>query len=151
LFEAFEGSRAVADLLSDIRRDIDRRLDQLRPVLDEFRRLEQARDALEDSAGQPRPRRASRAKGAPASSSSPQSGRTRMSRAESQEIDRGVLALLEADSDQSAVALALLTETSPGSMTSRLNRLVRDGHLKKRRRGRAVRYEVQQGKDATAK
>ena len=29
----------VADLLTDIRRDIDRRLDELRPVRDEFRRL----------------------------------------------------------------------------------------------------------------
>jgi hypothetical protein len=36
----------------------------------------------------------------------------------------------------------MLTETSGGSMNARLNRLVRDGKLKKRKRGRIVRYDV---------
>jgi hypothetical protein len=38
----------------------------------------------------------------------------------------------------------VLTETSVGSMNARLNRLVRDGKLKKRNRRRTVRYEVQE-------
>jgi hypothetical protein len=133
----------MADLLTDIRRDIDRRLDQLRPVLDEFRRLERARDALANSdAPRRRPRASGAMRRARRSNSDPR--RTRMSRAESQEFDRGVLALLAADPDQRPAALALLTETSVGSMNSRLHRLARDGKLKKRRRGRSIRYEVPQ-------
>jgi hypothetical protein len=41
-----------------------------------------------------------------------------------------VLALLKEDSAQRPAALAILTETSVGSMSARLNRLVRDGKLK---------------------
>jgi DNA-binding Lrp family transcriptional regulator len=66
-----------------------------------------------------------------------------MTRGQSQEIDRRVLALLSEDPAQRPAALAVLTETSVGSMNARLNRLVRDGKLKKRKRGRTVRYDVQ--------
>jgi Winged helix-turn-helix DNA-binding len=124
----------MADLLTDIRRDIDRRLDELRPVRDEFRRLERARDALataNDSRPTARTRRAIAG-----------AGRTRMTRAQSQELDKRVLALLREDSTQKPAALAMLTETSAGSMNARLNRLVREGKLKKRKRGRAIRYQV---------
>jgi hypothetical protein len=126
----------VADLLTDIRRDIDRRLDELRPVRDEFRRLEQARDALATSDDTGRPARGRKANAG--------STRFRMTRAQSQEIDRQVLALLKEDSAQRPATLAILTETSVGSMNARLNRLVRDGKLKKRKRGRTVQYDVQQ-------
>lgn len=70
------------------------------------------------------------------------SGRTRMTGAQSQELDKRVLALLIDDSTQRPAALALLTKTSVGSMNARLNRLVRDGKLKKRKRGRGIRYQV---------
>jgi hypothetical protein len=43
------------------------------------------------------------------------------------QIDRGVLVLQGEDPDQSPGARALLTETSMGSMDSRLNRVVRQG------------------------
>jgi hypothetical protein len=135
LFRPRSGGSAVADLLTAIRRDIDRRLDELRPVRDEFRRLEQARDALATSDDTGRPARARRAKAG--------STRSRMTRAQSQEIDRQVLALLIRESTQRPAGLAMLTETSVGSMNARLNRLVRDGKLKKRKRGRTVRYDVQ--------
>lgn len=46
------------------------------------------------------------------------------------------------DGAQRPAALAMLTETSVGSMNSRLNRLVREGKLKKRKRAGAVRYDV---------
>ena len=124
----------MADLITEIRRDIDRRLDELRPVRDEFRRLEQARKALARATDARRPARAVRANAG--------SDRSRMTRAQSQQIDRRVLALLQEDSAQRAAALAMLTETSVGSMNGRLNRLVRDGKLKKRKRGNSVRYEV---------
>jgi Winged helix-turn-helix DNA-binding len=126
----------VADLLTDIRRDIDRRLDELRPVRDEFRRLERARDALSTANAA---RHAARASKADAGSTG-----TRMTRAQSQEIDKQVLALLAEDSAQRPAALATLTETSVGSMKARLNRLVRDGKLKKRKRGPTVGYEIEQ-------
>jgi hypothetical protein len=129
----------VADLLTDIRRDIDRRLDELRPVRDEFRRLEQARDALATSADRGRPTRARK--------SNTGSARSRMTRAQSQEIDRQVLALLREDSAQRPAALAMLTETSVGGMNSRLNRLATEGKLKKRKRGRTVRYDIQPADD----
>jgi Winged helix-turn-helix DNA-binding len=129
----------VADLLTDIRRDIDRRLDELRPVRDEFRRLEQARDALAKADAARRTARASKANDG--------STRTRLTRARSQEIDRRVLALLAEDSAQRPAALAMLTETSVGSMNARLNRLVRDGQLKKSRRGKTIRYQVPPGGD----
>jgi hypothetical protein len=131
---ALRGS-AVADLLTDIRRDIDRRLDELRPVRDEFRRLEQARDALATSDDRGRPARARKANAG--------STRSHMTRAQSQEIDRQVVSLLKEDSAQGPAALAMLTETSVGSMNARLNRLVRDGKLKKRKRGGTVRYDIQ--------
>jgi Winged helix-turn-helix DNA-binding len=124
----------VADLITEIRRDIDGRLDELRPLRDEFRRLEEARDALATAHDA---RRSTRAR-----KSQDRSIRSRMTRAQSREIDRRVLALLKEDSAQRAAALAMLTETSVGSMSRRLNRLVRDGKLKKRKRGNAVRYEV---------
>ena len=53
-----------------------------------------------------------------------------------------MLALLREDSTQKPAALAMLAETSVGSMNARLNRLVRDGELKKRKRGRTIRYQV---------
>jgi Winged helix-turn-helix DNA-binding len=124
----------MADLLTDIRRDIDRRLDELRPVRDEFRRLERAREALA-TANDYRP--TVRAGGVIAGS-----GKTRMSRAESRELDKRVLALLREDSTQKPAVLAMLTETSVGSMNARLNRLVRDGKLKKRKRGRTIHYQL---------
>jgi hypothetical protein len=93
----------VADLLTDIRRDIARRLDELRPVRDEFRRLERARDALSTANAARHPARASKANAG--------STGTRMTRAQSQEIDKQVLALLAEDSAQRPAALATLTET----------------------------------------
>jgi hypothetical protein len=124
----------LADLLSKLRREIDGRLTELRPALDEFRRLEEARDALARSNSAPRRSRAHRG-GSKAT-------RTRMTKARSHDIDQRVLALLAADPGQRPSALALLTETSVGSMSSRLNRLVREGALRKRRRGGTTRYEV---------
>jgi hypothetical protein len=124
----------VADLITEIRRDIDRRLDDLRPLRDEFHRLERARTALATATDARRPARAQKAKAG--------SNRSRMTRAQSRGIDRRVLALLQEDSAQRAAALATLTETSVGSMNARLNRLVRDGKLKKRKRGSTIRYEV---------
>jgi hypothetical protein len=53
-----------------------------------------------------------------------------------------VLALLSDDPTQKPAALALLTDTSSASMSSRLNRLVKQGELKKRMRGNSTRYEV---------
>jgi Winged helix-turn-helix DNA-binding len=128
----------VVDLLTEIKRDIDRRLDELRPLLDEFRRLEQAPDALAADGSRPR-RRARRADAG--------SRRTRMTRAQSEEIDRRVLALLREDSAQKPAALAMLTNTSVGSMNARLNRLVRDGRLKKSKRGNTIRYQGPPGDD----
>jgi hypothetical protein len=58
-----------------------------------------------------------------------------------------VLALLKEDSAQRPAALAMLTETSVGSMNARLNRLVRDGKLNKRKRGNTIRYQLAPGGD----
>jgi len=132
----------LPDLLTEIRRDIDRRLDELRPVLEEFRMLEQAQDALATSPTPRRSRRGGRAKAAPKRSSNSRPARTRMTRARSQEIDRRVVALLAEDPHQKPAALALLTETTAASMSSRLRRLAREGKLTKHKRGAAVRYEV---------
>lgn len=65
-----------------------------------------------------------------------------MTKLQSQEIDRRLLALLAEDPAQRPAALAMLTETSVDSMNSRLNRLVREGRLKKRKRAGAARYHV---------
>jgi DNA-binding Lrp family transcriptional regulator len=65
-----------------------------------------------------------------------------MTRAQSLEIDRRVLVLLKEDSAQPPAALAMLIDTSAGSMSARLNRLVRDGKLTKRSHGRTVRYDL---------
>jgi hypothetical protein len=126
----------LADLLTHVRRDIDRRLAELRPVLDEVHRLEKTREALAGTNVTPRRSRADRG--------GSKAKRTRMTKARSQEVDQRVLALLSADSTQKPSALATLTDTSVGSMNSRLNRLVHEGALRKRRRGGASRYEVHQ-------
>jgi hypothetical protein len=123
----------MADLLTQFRREIDARLIELRPVVDEVRRLERAREALGRTNGPGRkpPARTTAARKRP-----------RMSKAESGELDRRVLALLSEDPTQKLAALALLTDTSSTSMGPRLNRLVKQGQLKKRRRGNSTRYEV---------
>lgn len=75
----------MADLLTRVRREIDARLAELRPVVDEVRRLERARSALGTSDSAQRRsqvRRRSARK------------RTRMPEAQSRELDRQVLALL---------------------------------------------------------
>jgi hypothetical protein len=126
--------KPVANFLTDIRRDIDRRLDELRPVRDECRWLEQARDALATSDDRGRPARARKANAG--------SIRSRMTRAQSREIDRQVLALLKEDSVQRPATLAMPTETSVGSMNARLNRLVRNGELKKSKRGNTTGYQA---------
>jgi hypothetical protein len=81
------GGSGVADLLTDIRRDIDRGLGELRPERDKFHRLEQAREALATANDARRPARASKA-------NAEESTRTPMTRAQSQEIGSPVLALL---------------------------------------------------------
>ena len=125
----------MADLLSQVRRDIDNRLSELRPVLEEVRRLEHAREALARTDGR---RDRHRAPGGKSGAK-----RSRMTKAKSQEIDRRVLALLSADPVQKPGALALLTDTSVPSMNARLTRLIREGAIKKRKRKRVIHYEVQ--------
>lgn len=123
----------MADLLTQVKRDIDARLVELGPVVDEVRRLERAREALG---------RTNRAGRKPRGGNSAARERARMSKRESRELDRRVLALLSDDPAQKPAALALLTDTFAASMSSRLNRLVKQGELEKRRRGSSTRYEV---------
>ena len=134
----------MPDLLDSIRKDIDKRLSELRPLVEEVRQLEQARAALREDKGPSigRARTSSRRRSA-ASRSNSAGKRTRMTKAQSQEIDRRVLAILADDPNIKASPLAMMTDTNTPSMNSRLSRLVKEGAVKKSKRGRAVRYEVQ--------
>ena len=101
----------MADLLTRVRRDIDARLAELRPVVDEVRRLERARSALgaSDSAQH---RSQVRRRSAPK--------RTRMTEAQSRELDRQVLALLSRIRHSGRLRLRCCRRPRPASMRSRL-------------------------------
>ena len=122
----------MVDLLESVRRDIDERLKQLRPAVEESQRLEKALEALGRTGGRiPSERRAPR---------KAQRRRTRVTRAEAEARKRQALAMLAEDPQTKPAALAAIFEMSPNNVYSMLRRLEREGALSKTQDG----YRVQQ-------
>jgi hypothetical protein len=136
-FVSRSGGSAVADLLTEVRRDIDRRLDELRPVVDEFRRLEQARDALRSTNSSRGRRRESSAR--------TEAGRTRMTKAQSQEIDSGCSRSWRRIPPRRPPYSRC--SWRPASAARTRARLVRDGEPTRSKRGKTIRYRVPPGGD----
>ncbi len=151
----------MADLLERVQRELDERLAELRPLVEEARQLEAALVALErnDSGGAPsrapRPRRTTSEQPQPAPSDSgrdnassnqraPKQGETRTQKPErrktttqpeSDERRRRVLAIVTENPGTTAGNLALLLDTSVAAMGALLKRLEREGKVEKAEKG----------------
>ena len=142
----------MADLLTRVQRELDERLETLRPLVDEARQLEEALAALDGapatavaepeqrasriSAAAPAPQ-APVAVDAPASSETDPNAtvRTRISREQADERRRQALAIIGANPGTTASNLALLLDTSTGTMHSLLKRLESEGEIVKAEKG----------------
>jgi hypothetical protein len=136
------------DLLSDIRREIDARLAQLRPALAEYEQLLEAADALGldgDSpvaAQQPAPRSSGskpRA-GSAARKSPPQGGR----RPVREDVREAILGVLEHGS-HTVGELAVVTAMSAASLNGDLRKLASKGVVTKTRREGKVAWSLVSG------
>ncbi|HEV3093991.1 MAG TPA: hypothetical protein VGY30_05695 [Solirubrobacteraceae bacterium] len=124
------------DLLSDIRREIDARLAQLRPALEEYEQLLDAADALELDGGAPvaTQRAAPRASGSKARATSA----ARKPRAVRDDVREAILGVLEHGS-HTVAELAVVTAMSAASLNGDLRKLASKGVVAKtRREGKAA-------------
>jgi predicted Rossmann fold nucleotide-binding protein DprA/Smf involved in DNA uptake len=122
----------MADLLDQLRTDIDQRLRELRPALEETEQLERALEALNSS-----DERTSAAK----NDAKPQGKRKRITEAEAEARKRQALAIVAKDPKTRPSALATLLGMSASNTYNLLRRLEKDGALKKTDGG----YQVQDG------
>jgi hypothetical protein len=145
------------DLLTRVQRELDERLEALRPLVDEARQLEEALDALDAPAPAPAPttaapsrpaRRVPRIRAAEPASPAPPAGdtdstpaepaansRTRISREQADDRRRQALAIITENPGTTASTLALLLDTSTGTMHSLLKRLEAEGEVEKAEKG----------------
>ena len=119
----------MADLLDQIRRDIDQRLRELRPAVEEAERLKSALEALGRTGDEALPR---------TTRSTPRSTRTQITKAEAEARRRQTLAMLAEDPHTKAAALAAMFGTSANNIYSLLRRLEREGTLTKTQDGYRV-------------
>lgn len=143
------------DLLTRVQRELDERLEALRPLVDEARQLEEALDALDAPAPTaapapaptrqvrraPRIRAAEPATPAPVDDADPTpaepaaSSRSRISREQADDRRRQALAIITENPGTTASTLALLLDTSTGTMHSLLKRLEGEGEVVKAEKG----------------
>ena len=140
----------MADLLTRVQRELEERLEALRPLVDEARQLEQALEAL-DGAPAPAPapvaererrsRQVAPVEEAPATeelepaASEPAIARSRITRTEADDRRRQALAIITENPGTTASTLALLLDTSTGTMHSLLKRLEAEGEIVKAEKG----------------
>jgi hypothetical protein len=150
----------MADLLTRVQRELDERMDELRPLVEEARQLELALAALGDEdagAAQPTRRREPllprilprpapvprrEAPAEPAPSETEESQRGRITRDEAGERQRRVLAIITENPGTTAGNLALLLDTSVATMGSLLKRLEREGEIERAEKGYARRPQA---------
>ena len=134
----------ASDLLTRIRGEIDRRLRELRPALEEYERL---LDAAEDvdheirAARSPRPSVSRSARGAPASRNGDGPGRGRAPRGAAQEA---IVAALEHGS-HTVSELAVVTAMTGPSLRQSLRRLVVAGTVTQAKREGKLAYALASG------
>jgi CRP-like cAMP-binding protein len=117
----------MADLLDKIRREIDARLDELRPLVEEAARLEAALAALQRSDGTaapPRPRRRT--------SQAASTGRRRRRRGETR---KRLVDYVWANPGSTAADVATALGLNRNSVATRLAQLAKSGELVKATRG----------------
>lgn len=125
------GRSDLPDLLDRIHKDIDQRLEELRPMVEEAQQLEQALAALPE--GRPARSSARGGGGSSARSSAARAGtRGRISRAEAEKRRARVLAILSEDPTTKPATLAMMLGTSPGNIYGLLRRLEQQGTLKRK-------------------
>jgi hypothetical protein len=148
----------MADLLERVQRELDERLAELRPLVEEARQLEAALAALErDEGASATPRRRLTASERPAPILPPRMERTRplpkpaaapeqpseaetaerRKRDEAEGRQRRVLAIITENPGTTAGNLALLLDTSVPMMGAMLRRLEREGEIEKAEKGYA--------------
>lgn len=110
----------MADLLDSIKHDIDKRLTDLRPLVEEAHQLEQVLQAL-DGQGGSRARRRSR--GRRPSPRRKVTKRSRATKAEMEERRKRILALVGQNPGIKASNLAMLMEVTPTTMARLLKKL----------------------------
>lgn len=148
----------MADLLERVQRELDERLAELRPLVEEARQLEAALAALEHDESAPAPRPAARRtapKPAPRSAPRRTAAATAAAEAlestepelerpvprkgaakpESDERRKRVLAIVTENPGTTAGNLALLLDTSVAAMGALLKRLEREGKVEKAEKG----------------
>jgi CRP-like cAMP-binding protein len=119
----------LTDLLDGIRKDIERRLAELRPAVREAEQLERALKALGE------PQRRVSAQGTRRQS---KRARRRVTREEAEARRQQVLAMLAEDPQTKPSALAVVFGTSRNNVYSLLRRLEQDGALSRTKDGYRV-------------
>lgn len=115
----------MPDLVDRVKQDIDARLKELRPLVQEAKQLEEALKALGWQDNQTHTARARHPRRS-------RSRRRRISREEAGKRRDQVLAILAEDPDTTPSALASMFETSSSNMHQLLSRLQRDGALQRK-------------------
>jgi hypothetical protein len=141
----------MADLLERVQRELDERLAQLRPLVEEARQLEAALEALEHGEDSARARRRERpvtptgvlaeleqaqrpvARAKPAAEQPP--AKDEPQPRESDGRRRRVLAVITENPGTTAGTLALLLDTSIPAMGALLKRLEREGEIQRAEKG----------------
>jgi DNA-binding transcriptional ArsR family regulator len=144
----------MTDLLERIAADLDRRLAELRPLLEEHTRLTQARDALgrDGGAGSPAASTGRRRGGARRTAPRPTKRRsgsagTRTPRGENR---RKILAVIAERPGVSAAEIASVTGITKTVAYSTLTKLAGDGAVEKVEVGSVLGYRVPKGEDSPA-
>jgi hypothetical protein len=140
----------MADLLTRVQRELDERMAALRPLVEEAHQLEQALEALNGAPGHTpaaairTPARALKA--SPVTPASPavkpaaddtRTVRSRISREQADQRRKQALAIITENPGTTASNLALLLDTSTGTMHSLLKRLEVEGEIEKAEKGYA--------------
>lgn len=136
------------DLLSDIRREIDTRLAQLRPALEEYEQLLDAADALELDGGapvaaqRPAPRTSGSKPRVPSAARklAPREGR----RAVREDVREAILGVLEHGS-HTVAELTVVTAMSAASLNGHLRKLAAKGLVAKTQREGKVAWSLVSG------
>jgi predicted Rossmann fold nucleotide-binding protein DprA/Smf involved in DNA uptake len=139
----------MADLLTRVQRELDERMAALRPLVEEAHQLEQALEALNGAPSHtpapavstptpmPRPTRP-RPTATPAeepAADDTKTVRSRISREQADQRRKQALAIITENPGTTASNLALLLDTSTGTMHSLLKRLELEGEIEKAEKG----------------
>jgi hypothetical protein len=148
----YAGAHAMTDLVERIRKELDARIDQLRPLVGEFERLQRAAAALARAGTRAVPARGPHKPAPPAAR--PTRQRTDSSRAAKpaarKPAPRGqtqakVLAALRATPGSTAATVAKASGTPTNTAAATISRLVKQGRVRRLEPGRYAVVETPDG------